>query len=290
MGDVRRDVGRGSLLSGSARTLRTASARTTGAQGRVAEPGSWGPLRPGRSLADPETTGCEAAVGEDPGDARPGNPKEGSRAKRARAALRDDRQAGDYDDDDAAAGRVTPRVARDTQRAGRCRPGSAASEGSGKIHEIEDDPYVNLAGQQANLKRASGSRPRPGDVVPRPGTRSGSHVEDGTTALGTSGTIPAPRGRQTILSQPIGVFDVHAASFLRCDRPQPVVLFEFAKSPRRARRRSSARRSASRFEQGQGAWSRYGRSITTARDEIPPRGRTDRLRGVDRNRSPLASR
>jgi general stress protein 26 len=102
-----------------------------------------------------------------------------------------------------------------------------ASEESGKLGEIEDDPYVNLAYYKDRTREwisvsglAALSRDR--DTIRK------LYAEDWAIWFPNEGDPRhgTPDDPRYVL---IGV-DVHAASFLRQDRPQPVVLFEIAKS------------------------------------------------------------
>jgi general stress protein 26 len=102
-----------------------------------------------------------------------------------------------------------------------------ALEDSGKLREIEDDPHVNLAYYKDRTREwisvsglASESRDR--------NTIRELYAEDWAIWFPNEGDPRhgTPDDPRYVL---IGV-DVHAASFLRQDRPQPVVLFEIAKS------------------------------------------------------------
>jgi general stress protein 26 len=102
-----------------------------------------------------------------------------------------------------------------------------ASEDAGKLREIEDDPYVNLAYYKDRTREwisvsglATLSRDR--DTIRE------LYAEDWGIWFPNEGDPRhgTPDDPRYVL---IGV-DVHAASFLRQDRPQPVVLFEIAKS------------------------------------------------------------
>jgi general stress protein 26 len=102
-----------------------------------------------------------------------------------------------------------------------------AAEGSGKLREIEDDPRVGLSYYKdrtrewisvSGLARLSRDRETIREL----------YAEDWSIWFPDGddprhGTADDPR---YVL---IGV-DVHAASFLRQDKPQPVVLFEIAKA------------------------------------------------------------
>ena len=102
-----------------------------------------------------------------------------------------------------------------------------AAEGSGKLHEIESDPHVGLSYYKdrtrewisvSGLARLSRDR----DTIRELYAEDWSiWFPDGDDPL--HGTPDDPR---FVL---IGV-DVHAASFLRQDKPQPLVLFELAKA------------------------------------------------------------
>ena len=93
-----------------------------------------------------------------------------------------------------------------------------AAEGSGKTRDIAADPHVNLAYYKDRTREwvsvsgiATLSRDR--------GTIHELFADEGDPRHGT------PDDPRLVL---IGV-DVHAASFLELDRPQPVVLFEVVK-------------------------------------------------------------
>ncbi len=102
-----------------------------------------------------------------------------------------------------------------------------AVEGSGKLREIESDPRVGLSYYKdrtrewisvSGLARLSRDR----DTIRELYAEDWSiwFPDDGDPLAGT------PDDPRFVL---IGV-DVHAASFLRQDRPQPVVVFEIARS------------------------------------------------------------
>ena len=100
-------------------------------------------------------------------------------------------------------------------------------DGSGKLKAIEHDPHVNLSYYKDRTKEwisvsgiASISRDRAKIRELYAPDWKAWFAEEGDPRHGT------PDDPRMVL---IGV-DVHAASFLRQDRPQPVVLFEIARS------------------------------------------------------------